>query len=172
MLSVEKPVVLDADGINALSEEPDLLARRKWPTVITPHPGELGRLIGEAPNIINTDRIEYASRCAVEWGVHLLLKGAPTIAAHPDGYSLMNSSGNAGMASGGTGDVLTGLITALIGQQVEPFSAAAAGAYFHGLAADIAAADVGEPGLTASDILDYLPLVMTEPEHEEDDHDV
>ncbi len=171
LMDIEKPVVLDADGINVLSDDPEILAKRRWPTVITPHPGELGRLIDESPGAINADRVECARRWAAEWGVVLLLKGAPTVTAHPEGYSLMNSSGNAGMASGGTGDVLTGLIAALISQKVEPFSAAAAGAYFHGLAADVAAADVGEAGLTASDILEYLPLVMTEPEEEEEDHE-
>ncbi|MFQ6102704.1 MAG: NAD(P)H-hydrate dehydratase [Candidatus Glassbacteria bacterium] len=157
---VNRPIVLDADGINAISDDPGILAKRRWPTVITPHPGELGRLIGEAPADINSDRIEYASRWAEEWGVILLLKGAPTVISHPDGFTCINSTGNAGLASGGTGDVLTGAVSSLIAQGQSPFQSAVAASYFHGLAGDEAMAERGEMGLTATDVLDLLPFVL------------
>lgn len=162
------PVVLDADGINALAGDPGVLTRRKWPTVITPHPGELARLTGRSPRDINGDRIECARRYAREWNTVLLLKGAPTIVSRPDGFSCINSTGNAGMASGGTGDVLTGALASLITQGTEPFEAAVAAAYFHGLAGDLALLRIGEMGLCASDLLEYLPLVMA---HEPGDAD-
>jgi NAD(P)H-hydrate epimerase len=154
------PVVLDADGINALAGNPEILAQRKRPTLITPHPGELARLTGDSPGDINRDRIEYARKYAKEWNVVLLLKGAPTVVSRPDGFTCINCTGNAGMASGGTGDVLTGMAASLITQGADAFEAAVSAAYFHGLAGDLAASHLGEMGLTASDILDYLPLVM------------
>jgi NAD(P)H-hydrate epimerase len=160
------PLVLDADGINALAGHTEILSRRKWPTVITPHPGELSRLTGESAAIINSARIERAARYAKEWNTVLLLKGAPTIVSHPDGFSSINATGNAGMASGGTGDVLTGMLGSLIAQGTGIFEAAVAAAYFHGMAADVAVEEIGEWGLCASDILDFLPQVMA---HEQDD---
>jgi hydroxyethylthiazole kinase-like uncharacterized protein yjeF len=172
LMRLDLPVVLDADGINAIAGSPDILRKRKWPTVITPHPGELGRLIGESPATINADRVEYARRYAKEWDVVLLLKGAPTVTAHPVGFACINSTGNAGLASGGTGDVLTGAIASFITQGCDPLHSAVAGAYFHGLAADEASSEIGEIGLSAEDVLEFLPYVIehgTEDEDEEGD---
>ncbi len=169
--NVRIPLVLDADGINALTHDPGILAKRKRPTVITPHPGELGRLIGESPGKINSDRVEFARHYANEWGVVLLLKGAPTVIAHPDGFCCINSTGNAGLASGGTGDVLTGAIASFITQGVDPFQAAVAGAYLHGLAGDAAAEERGELGLVAMDVLEFLPYVIESSLEEEDEDD-
>jgi NAD(P)H-hydrate epimerase len=165
---LDRPVVLDADGINALAGDPGLLAGRKWPTVVTPHPGELGRLIDESPIVINSDRIEFTARYALEWNVVMLLKGAPTIISLPDGLTCINSTGNAGLASGGTGDVLTGAIASFIAQGGNPFQSAVAAAYFHGLAGDEASIEIGEMGLTATDVLEFLPAVLA---HSPEDSD-
>lgn len=171
LLGIDKPVVLDADGINAVADDPAILSKRKSPTVITPHPGELGRMIAESPAAINSNRVEYSRRFARKWNVILLLKGAPTVTSRPDGFSCINSTGGPGLASGGTGDVLTGAIPALISQGADPFQAAVAAVYFHGLAGDSAAAETGDMGLTASELIDYLPWVMAEPPEDEYEED-
>jgi NAD(P)H-hydrate epimerase len=150
-----KPVVLDADGLNAVARAPEALRRRE-PLIITPHPGEFGRLLGKTAAAVQADRENLAVRFAGEKGVVLVLKGHQTLVT--DGRRLYrNTTGNAGMAKGGTGDVLTGLIAALVAQKLDAFAAAQLGVYVHGLAGDLARDGVGEVCLTATDLLAWMP---------------
>jgi NAD(P)H-hydrate epimerase len=154
---LDKPVVVDADGLNLLAGNLEVLRRIRPPVILTPHPGEFSRLTGLAAVSINADRIGVSRSFATENGVVLVLKGASTVIAGRDGRVFVNPTGNSGLASGGTGDVLTGLLAGLLAQGMKPFDAAGAAAYIHGMAADIAADDVTEYCLSASDVLDYLP---------------
>jgi len=149
------PLVLDADALHALIPRLALLARQQRPLVLTPHPGEFAALTGAGvPE--PEQRQEQALRFAATHGVVLVLKGHRTVIT--DGRRLaLNSTGNPGMATGGSGDVLTGLIAALLAQGLEAFAAAQLGVYLHGLAGDLACAELGEVGLIASDLLHYLP---------------
>ena len=150
------PLVIDADGLNALAGHTDRLRGRTAPTILTPHPGEFARLLGTDIQTVQAQRRDLAVRFAAGHGVVLVLKGHGTVVT--DGRRVfLNHTGNPGMASGGTGDVLTGLISALVGQRLEPFAAAQLGVYLHGLAGDLARDDLGEVSLIASDLLDYLP---------------
>jgi NAD(P)H-hydrate epimerase len=149
------PVVLDADGLNVAARSPDVL-RRQAPLVLTPHPGEFARLLGTTTGAVLADRETLAVRFAAERGLVLLLKGHQTLVT--DGRRLYcNTTGNPGMATGGSGDVLTGLLAALLGQGLEPFAAAQLAAHLHGLAGDLARDDLGEVALIATDLLTYLP---------------
>jgi ADP-dependent NAD(P)H-hydrate dehydratase len=150
------PLVLDADGLNALAQRAELLNVRRRPLILTPHPGEFARLTGASIQEIQGSRQESAVRFAELYGVVLVLKGQGTIVTDGDRVYI-NQTGNPGMATGGTGDVLTGLIGALLGQGLEPFEAAQLGVYLHGLAGDRARDELGEPSLIASDLIDYLP---------------
>ena len=153
---VATPLVLDADGLNALANHPNILKNRSGPIVITPHPGEFARLLKVNIPTIQRRRQELAGRFAADTGAIVVLKGHGTIVT--DGRRLyVNSTGNPGMATGGTGDVLAGLIAALIGQGLEPFAAAQLGVHLHGLAGDLARDDLSEVSLVASDLLTYLP---------------
>ena len=156
------PVVLDADGLNAFANEGARLAERVAPLVVTPHPGEMGRLMGKSPAEIEADRIGNATEAARAWGAVVVLKGARTVVASPNGYLGINTTGNPGMATGGSGDVLTGVIAALLAQGLDPFRAAAAGVYLHGRAGDLAAVETGEMGLVAGDLLRFLPTACRE----------
>ncbi len=151
------PVVIDADGLNNLAGHLDVLSAMHVPAILTPHPGELSRLTGRPASEIDRNRVNVARDFAREHGVFLVLKGAPTVVATPTGIVFVNSTGNSGLASGGTGDVLTGLITGLLSQGADPLDAALAGVFLHGRAADIAADDVTEYALCAGDVIDYLP---------------
>jgi ADP-dependent NAD(P)H-hydrate dehydratase len=156
LTQVEIPLVLDADGLNAFAEHPERLRRHRAPLVVTPHPGEFGRLVNLDARAVQAQREDLAVRFAAATGAVLLLKGHRTLVT--DGKRLYrNETGNPGMATAGSGDVLTGLIAALLGQGLEPFAAAQLGAYLHGLAGDLARDDLGEPSLIASDLVDYLP---------------
>jgi ADP-dependent NAD(P)H-hydrate dehydratase len=154
------PLVLDADALNALAEAPDeLLSLRRGPTVLTPHPGEFGRLIGCGTAEVQVRRRELAIDFARRHGVVVVLKGHGTVVT--DGKRVfVNTTGNPGMATGGSGDVLTGLIGALLVQGLEPFGAAQLGVHVHGRAGDLAAADLGMESLIASDLLDHLPAAF------------
>jgi ADP-dependent NAD(P)H-hydrate dehydratase len=153
------PVVLDADGLNALEHHAERLRGRAAPTVLTPHPGEFARLNGSDVAAVQAARQDLAVRFAAEHGVVLVLKGHGTIVT--DGRHVYhNATGNPGMATGGTGDVLTGLIAALLGQGLAPFSAAQLGVYVHGLAGDLARDALGEISLIATDLLQYLPAAL------------
>ena len=151
------PLVIDADGVWALKGKLELLKGREVPPILTPHPGELGHLLDLTPDEINRRRMEVASQFAVKHGVVLVLKGAPTVIGTPGGFLWINTTGNPGLASGGTGDVLTGMIASLLAQGVPPVESAIAGVYLHGLAGDLAAADLSEYSLMAGDLLEYIP---------------
>jgi NAD(P)H-hydrate epimerase len=159
---VKVPCVLDADALNALAGSGDILRKVQAPVVITPHPGEMARLLGMTPKEIQQDRIAAAVQAAERWSVTALLKGARTVVAAPDGAIFINPTGNPGMATAGSGDVLTGVVASLIAQGVETARAAAAGAYIHGLAGDLAAREKGMMGLIAGDILSTLPAAARE----------
>jgi NAD(P)H-hydrate epimerase len=154
------PVVLDADGLNSIAGKTDLFAKTKTPLVLTPHPGELARLIDRSANEIDKNRIEVATEVARDFKAVVVLKGAPTVIAEPGGKVFINPTGNSGLASGGTGDVLTGFIAGLIGQGLGPLAASKVGVYLHGLAADLAVDDTTEYALVASDLIDYLPQAL------------
>lgn len=155
-----QPLVLDADGINALSGHIDCLKKRaEKVTVLTPHDGEFARLGGD---LSANDRIGMASAFAKEHGCILVLKGHRTVVAAPDGRIAINTTGNSGMAKGGSGDVLSGMILALLGMGVEPFRAAAAAVYFHGLAGDLCAEEKGVWGMIPSDMVECLPRAIRE----------
>ena len=156
MLTIPKPLVLDADGLNVLQGDTAPLRGRSAPLILTPHPGEFARLVRTDVPAVLAQREELATRFAAEHGLVLVLKGHATLVT--DGLRFYrNTTGNAGMATGGTGDVLTGLIAALVGQGLEAFAAAQLGVYLHGLAGDLAREDLGEVSLIAIDLLDYLP---------------
>ena len=151
----ECPVVVDADGINVLRAHRDLLRGRKSPTILTPHDGEFARLGG----IIGEDRMAAAAALADDLGCVVLLKGHETcVADGVNGY--INPTGNPGMAVGGSGDVLAGVITALLGAGLPPLEAAACGAWLHGAAGDRCAAELGQYGMLPTDMLSALPRLM------------
>jgi NAD(P)H-hydrate epimerase len=151
-----KPLVLDADGLNSLADNSEALKKHAGAVVITPHPGEFARLVHTATAEVQARRRDLACRFAADYQLVVVLKGHGTIVT--DGERVYtNRTGNPGMATAGSGDVLTGLIAALVGQGLEPFAAAQLGTYLHGLAGDLARAEIGEAGLIASDLLEYLP---------------
>lgn len=156
------PIVIDADGITLLSYIKDLLKNAKAKTVITPHPGELSRLIGVPVREIENNRIDIAQNVAKELNTIVVLKGVPTIISEPEGTTFINTTGNPGMATGGTGDVLTGIIASLIGQNLSPFYSSVLGVYIHGLSGDLAAKYRGNHGLIAGDLIDNLPQAIKE----------
>jgi hydroxyethylthiazole kinase-like uncharacterized protein yjeF len=153
--SVHVPVVIDADALTALAGHTELLAHLPAPKILTPHPGELARLVQLTVPEVEQDRIHLAVTCARTWQAVLVLKGVPTVVAWPDGTYYLNPTGNASMATGGSGDVLTGIIAALVAQGMTPGQAAVAGVYLHGAAGDVAAAE--KIGLGAGEIAEALP---------------
>jgi NAD(P)H-hydrate epimerase len=157
LLKQKKPLLIDADGLNALSEHIELLEPAGNDVVLTPHPKEMSRLCGLDVDMIQKNRRTVAAEFAQKWGVTLLLKGADTVIASPRGEVHINPSGNDGMASGGMGDVLSGVIGALMGQGLSGYHAAVLGAFLHGLAGDLAASEIGKAGMIASDVVTYLP---------------
>jgi NAD(P)H-hydrate epimerase len=153
--SLEKPLVIDADGLNALEGQAALLAEARGPVVLTPHPGEMARLTGLATRDIQARRAEVACELAARCRVVVALKGHRTIVT--DGHDVYeNQTGNPGMASGGTGDVLTGMVAGLLAQGLEPFPATCLAVCLHGLAGDLAVTGTGEQALTAPDLLAHL----------------
>jgi NAD(P)H-hydrate epimerase len=155
-LSVPKPMILDADGLNVLHGDTTLLRQRASPVILTPHPGEFARLVKSDTTTVIRRREELAVQFAADHGLVLVLKGRVTLVT--DGKRrYRNTTGNPGMATGGSGDALTGLIAALVGQKLDAFAAAQLGVYLHGLAGDLARDDLGEVSLIATDLIDYLP---------------
>ena len=150
-------MVVDADGINNLAGQVQILKGTRVPIVLTPHPGEMARLLDVSVGKIQQDRINSARNAAVDLNVHVVLKGARTVIAHPDGRVFINPTGNAGMASGGMGDVLTGIIAGKIVQGFSPESAAHAGVYLHGAAADSLAESMGPYGYLAGEVMNAIP---------------
>jgi len=153
------PLVLDADGLNAVAGT-GLLRERAGPTVVTPHPGEMARLLATDASSVQADRLGAARALARAERVVVVLKGARTIVASPDGAAAVSPTGNPGMASGGTGDVLAGLVGGLLAQGLPPYEAATLGVFAHGAAGDAVASRRGEAGLSASDIIEELPPTL------------
>ncbi len=160
LLHTNKPLVIDADGLNLLAKKPELLRRLPGKTVLTPHPGEFSRLTGLSVRAITENRIELAREYSRLWKVVIHLKGSPSLTAAPDGRAFVNSTGNEGMATGGSGDVLTGIIAALLGGGMAPLEAAWAGGFIHGRAGDVARKTVGARSLIAGDIISHLPTAL------------
>ena len=159
LLDLPRPLVLDADGINALSGHMDALSRRRDRiTVLTPHEGEFVRAGGD----LSPGRERAAADFAREHGVYLVLKGPGTIVAAPDGRCMRNPTGNCGMAKGGSGDVLVGMLVSLLGLGLAPMDACCAAVWLHGRAGDLAAREVGLWGMTPSDLLDRIPAALRE----------
>jgi NAD(P)H-hydrate epimerase len=159
--SVSLPMVIDADGLNALADHSTSLRRKKSDQIVlTPHPGEMARLLGSSVQEVEADRIQIAREFARNFGVYLVLKGARTIIASPDGTAAINSSGNPGMASGGMGDVLTGIIASLLGQGYDAWHACCLGVFMHGYAADMVAEQKGDIGICATDVQEMLPYAF------------
>lgn len=155
---VQVPCVLDADALNCLALDPKILPEVHPPLVLTPHPGEMARLMGVDTATVQANRLGIAEQAALRFGVVVVLKGARTVVATPEGRLWVNPTGNVGMATGGSGDVLTGVIAGLLAQEgMGAEEAAVAGVYLHGLAGDLAAREKGMVGMIAGDILRYLP---------------
>jgi len=157
---IGKPVVLDADGINAFAGHLDSLKKATAMLILTPHTGEMARLLEKDIDEVKNNRKDIALEFARQYNTVLVLKGHETIVAKPDGMFYVNTTGNVGMATGGTGDCLTGMIASFVGQGMDAFGAAAAGVYFHGKAGDLAAKEKGTLSLIATDLLNKLPEVL------------
>ena len=155
-----RPLVLDADGLNAFEGCAAFAASKGAPLVLTPHLGEMARLTGESAAALEARRLDAAREWAERWQAVVVLKGAPTVTAAPDGRATVNSTGNPGLATAGTGDVLAGMIAALLAQRLAPYDAARAAAYVHGLAGDRVAAEKGALGLDAGDVVEAIPAAV------------
>jgi ADP-dependent NAD(P)H-hydrate dehydratase / NAD(P)H-hydrate epimerase len=153
----EIPMIIDADGLNHIAKNVDVLKGIKVPVILTPHPGEMSRLTGIPIKEIQNNRHVVAKDFAKKYGVYVVLKGARTVIASPYGQVAINPTGNPGMGTGGTGDVLTGFISAILAQDRSPFDAMAVAVYLHGRAGDLAAQEKGELSLRALDLISYLP---------------
>jgi len=153
------PMVIDADGLNALSSDPDALAKCRGRAILTPHPGEMARLAGITNSQVQADRIGTAESFAQKHGCCLVLKGARTVIAEPEGQIHINPTGNPSLSSGGSGDVLTGLIGGFLARGWLPARAAVTGVYLHGLAADLLAEKMGQSGILASQLLGMIPAL-------------
>lgn len=158
--AIELPMILDASGLNAFAGSPAELNPRGLPRVITPHPGELARILSTDTAAIARDRIGMAREAAKRTNCVVVLKGHQTLVAEPDGHVWVNPTGNPGMASGGMGDVLSGIIASLLARGTDPLDAACAGVYLHGLAGDLLAEEMGDTGLTAMDLADKIPAAI------------
>jgi NAD(P)H-hydrate epimerase len=159
LAELEKPIVIDADGLNAINDLAILKARTNA-TILTPHPGEMSRLIGQPIVEIEKNRLEVAQEFALAYGVTLVLKGAKTVIATPGGKAYVNQTGNSALATGGSGDVLTGLITSLLGQGLTAEDSAIIAVYLHGLAAELGSEELTKYSLLPTDLIDYLPAAI------------
>jgi NAD(P)H-hydrate epimerase len=157
ILESRVPLVIDADGLNAITGDTTVLKKKKADVIVTPHPGEMGRLIKKSSAEVQADRLGTARGFAKEYGVWVVLKGARTIVAAPGGEVFIATCGNPGMARGGMGDILTGLIGGFLAVGQDPKMAALAGVYLHGIAGDLAVERVGEVSLGTADVLSEIP---------------
>ncbi|MGN0174314.1 MAG: NAD(P)H-hydrate dehydratase [Acutalibacteraceae bacterium] len=158
------PLVIDADALNVLSADVDLLKCAKCKIIVTPHPGEMSRLIKKSIKEINENRIETAVEFSKKYSVVTLLKGHNTVISDTNGEYFINETGNAGMATGGSGDMLCGVIAAFLGEKLSPFDAARAGAYIHGLAGDLSAKKFSQRSTTPRTMISQLPEIFLEAE--------
>ncbi|WP_074017480.1 bifunctional ADP-dependent NAD(P)H-hydrate dehydratase/NAD(P)H-hydrate epimerase [Anaeromassilibacillus senegalensis] len=156
------PLVIDADGINIVAEHIDVLKTAKGPVVMTPHPGEMARLLKTTVADVQAHRLEYARKFAAEHNVTMVLKGAGTIAVSPEGKAFLNITGNPGMAKAGSGDVLAGMIASFVAQGVNPLTAAAGAVYLHGLAGDRCAQQLSKCAMLPTDMIEKLPELFLE----------
>jgi NAD(P)H-hydrate epimerase len=154
------PIVLDADGVNSLVDNLEVLTKARAPVILTPHPGEMGRLLKRSATEVQNERLALAQSFSEQYGVTLVLKGARSLISSTEGRLAINSSGNPGLASGGTGDILTGLIAGFLAQGLSPFDAACLGVYCHGKAADRLSLRFGDRGMLAMDLLPEIPVVL------------
>jgi hydroxyethylthiazole kinase-like uncharacterized protein yjeF len=154
------PMVIDADGLNALAEKPGILEKLDGKKILTPHPGEMARLTGVNGNDIQVDRIKAATAFIKRYKCCLVLKGARTVITETEGRIYLNPTGNPALSSGGSGDVLTGVISGLLTRGMPVINAATAGVYLHGLAGDLLAEEMGQAGVIAGDLLDVIPGLM------------
>ena len=151
------PLIVDADGLNAFGDDPDrLVGREGRDVIITPHPGEMGRLVGMSADEVQASRLEIARNFASAHRLYVVLKGHRTLIATPDEKVFINPTGNPGMATGGTGDVLTGMIAAWLAQLLDAEAACKIAVYLHGMAGDLAEADEGEVAMTAADLAGHI----------------
>lgn len=153
----EVPLLIDADGLNCVAAQPDMLRAASQPVVLTPHPGEMARLTGTGTAEVQARRLEIARSFAGHSGCYVVLKGARTVVAAPDGWAWINPTGNPGMASGGMGDALAGIIGGLLAQGYQPAEACQLGVFVHGSAGDLAVQEIGPVGILARDVIDRLP---------------
>jgi NAD(P)H-hydrate epimerase len=160
----DAPLIIDADGLNNLDIAS--LSTRKKLTILTPHPGEMAKLVGKTISEIQSDRLKYATQLARSARVIVVLKGRGTIVAMPDGKSAINTTGNAGMATAGMGDALTGIMAAFIAEGMQASDAAIAAVFIHGLAGDMAASELGERSLITSDVIRKIPHAIKSVESE------
>ena len=156
----ELPLLIDADGLNCVASQPDLLRDASQPVVLTPHPGEMARLTNTGSTEVQASRLELARSFATSFRCYVVLKGARTVIAAPDGWAWINPTGNSGMASGGMGDVLAGIIGGLLAQGYQPAEACQLGVFIHGSAGDLAAREIGPVGILARDVIDRLPRAL------------
>ena len=158
--SIGKPLLIDGDGITAVAQSVEIIKERKTGTVLTPHVGEMARITNRSAREIERNRISLLKEAARSWNALIVLKGPHSLIGTPDGRVFINLSGNPGMATAGSGDVLTGTITAMVGLGLSLEEAVRKGVFLHGTAGDLAAADKGEDGMTAQDVLDFLPYAV------------
>jgi hydroxyethylthiazole kinase-like uncharacterized protein yjeF len=158
--SIEVPLLIDGDGLTAVAADPSVLHTRKAPTILTPHMGEMARLINKPPCEISVNKISILQEAAKQFQAITVLKGAHSLISLPEGNIFVNLSGNSGMATAGSGDVLSGCIAAMIGLGLDPEKAARKGVFLHGYAGDLAASEKGKDGITARDIMDFLPQAL------------
>ncbi len=157
---IKLPLVIDADGLNILALKRELLKSLPRPAILTPHPGEFARLLGLSIAEVLAKKLELVPAFTQKYGVYLVLKGYRTLVADPEGRIFINPTGNPGMATGGSGDVLSGMIASMIMQQRDPLQAALAAVYIHGLSGDLAAQKIGERALVAGDLIRFLPQAL------------